>query len=177
MMANANPHKGVRTERTPSKRGLNSIDPLPLMPSILDLGRQVVRLANKREEADCAILDLKNQALAPKDELSREREFKGIMDRSFDRECLLVDVALGMRARTLGDVAVLLGLIWRVVDLEAGSEFEEHERTAALAKIRHAALTSLDVVIRETGLDLAETVGGGTQDFIDREHVDLGDGL
>jgi hypothetical protein len=71
------------------------------------------------------------------------------MSHSFERECLLSDVALGMRAHTLGDVAVMLGLAWRVLDLQASSEFDEKSRDQALVKIWHPLLTSLDAVIKE----------------------------
>lgn len=147
------------------------------MPSVLDLGRQIVRLSDKSSELQSEQINLKHQDLEPHQKYMRDRELQNVIDRAFDRECLLVDIALGMRARTLGDVAVMLGLAARVADLEAASEFDEEDRSLALAKITHALYTSLDVVIRETGLDLEEVVGVGTQAFIDREHADLGDGL
>jgi hypothetical protein len=143
------------------------VDGLPAAsaPSVLDIGRQIVRLSNKYDEMDEAILDLKRQGLNGWEVCKRERELA------------LVDIALGMRAHTLGDVAVMLGLAHRVADLEAASEFDEEQRDRVLAQLQHALLTSLDVVIREAGVDLAETVGRDAQFFIDREHADLGDGL
>jgi hypothetical protein len=82
-----------------------------------------------------------------------------------------------MRARTLGDVAVMLGLAWRVADFEAACETDEESREKAFAQIMHALISSIDVVVREAGLDLAETIGAHAQAFIDPEHADLGDGL
>ena len=99
------------------------------------------------------------------------------METLWQRECDLVDVTLSLRAKTLGDVAVMLGLAWRVLSIEDGSEYNAEDCERAFKQIGHALLTSLDVVIRETGLDLDEVVGAGTQVFIDREHADLGDGL
>ena len=149
----------------------------PTLPSVLDLGRQIVRLSDKSNELQGEQIDLKHQDLDPHEKYKRDRDLQDAIDRSFDRECLLVDVALGMRARTLGDVAVMLGLAWRVLDIETSSESEDGSYERMLTQIRHALLVSLDVVIRETGLDLEEVIGVGTQAFLDRANADLGDGL
>jgi hypothetical protein len=176
-MATAKLRRDVRTPAVPTAKGLPSSKALPPLPSVLDLGRHIVRLSNTSEELDRARIELKRQQLDGRDECRRDRHLKEIKGRSFERECLLVDVALGMRAHTLGDVAVMLGLAWRVLDLEAHSEFDEESFQKAAKQIQHALLTSLDVVAKEAGIDLAETIGPQTQGFIDREHADLGDGL
>jgi hypothetical protein len=64
-----------------------------------------------------------------------------------------------------------------VADGEDACEKDEKSLERAFGQIKHALLTSLDVVIKESGLDLDETVGPHVQTLIDGEHTDLGDGL
>ena len=150
--------------------------PEPL-PAVLDLGREIVRLSNRHQELDSTQLALRRQGLESREEFSQNQDLERRMQTLFLREEALVDVTVAMRARTLGDVAVMLGLAWRVLDGAFASEYEEGSYERAFKQVSHALLTSLDVVIREAGLDLDEVVGAGTQVFIDREHADLGDEL
>jgi hypothetical protein len=150
---------------------------LPQPPSVLDIGRQIVKLSNRHDEMDQEVLDLKRRGLGEWETYRQHKELKRLMRLSCEREEALVDIALGMRARTLGDVAVMLGLAHRVANCEDACQYDEANHEKALRQIQHALMTSLDVVIREAGLDLAETVGVGIHAFIDREHADLGDGL
>jgi hypothetical protein len=115
--------KGPPTERTPKQTVENighetvlpntlnavegsNINGFEAFPSVLDLGRQIVRLSNKYDEMGCVQLALKRQGLTPREEWKQEEELKRLMSLAYNRECGLGDIALGMRARTLGDVAV-----------------------------------------------------------------------
>ena len=145
-------------------------------PSVLDLGREIVRLSNRHQELDSAHLALRRQGLNSQEQFLRNADLERRMQTLFLREEDLVDVTVAMRARTLGDVAVMLGLAWRVLDGAFACEYNEDLYASAFRRACHAILTSLDVVIKETGRDLEEVIGDGTQAFIDREHADLGDG-
>ena len=113
------------------------------LPTVLDLGRQIVGLSNKGHELELEQIALHGEKLPIHEKLEKERKIERAMGLAFDRECALVDVALGMRAHTMGDVAVMLGLAWRVLDLGATCEFDEKDRARAIRQIRHALLTSL----------------------------------
>ena len=118
-----------------------------VLPSVLDIGRQIVRLSDKQEELDQAILALRHQGTRA--EHDRQEELERLKRRAFKREEHLVEVALGLRARTLGDVAVMLGLAWRVADFEAACDADEETREKAFAD--HARTHHLDRRGRQGG--------------------------
>jgi hypothetical protein len=168
-MARAKLRRDTQTEDAPVA--------LPQPLSVLDIGRQIVKLSNRHDEMDQEVLDLNRQGLGEGEVYTQTRELRRRMSLLFEREEALVDIALGMRADSLGDVAVMLRLACRQADAEAACEYDPARLEKALRQIKHALYTSINVVIRAAGLDMAETVGSDTQAFIDREHADLGDGL
>ena len=147
------------------------------LPAVLDIGRQIVRISNAYNEADCARLALSRQSPKPLDEARQDRELGERMGILFTRECALADLALSMRARSFGDVAVLLGLAWRALSMVRACEYNEEDYERALKQAEHALLSSISVIIQETGFDIAEVVGVEAQAFIDGANADLGDGL
>jgi hypothetical protein len=160
------------------RRGFHSASPSAPLPSVMDLGRQIVRLLNRGDALSGEQLKLsKRSDISPLQVWKRENECDRLMRRAADRRDCLTDMALGMRARTLGDVGVMLGLAWRLADCEVNCEYDSERSVRSQRQIVHALLTSIDVIAREAGLDLEETVGGDIQAFIDREHADLGDRL
>ena len=146
-------------------------------PSVLDLGREIVQLSNQNVELDNAQLALRRQELKSQEQLLQIQDLERRMQMLSAREESLIEAALAMRARTLGDVAVMLGLAWQVLDGAFAFEYEESSYERAFDQASHALLTSLNVVAKEVGINPDEVVGAGTQTFIDRLHRSIGDGL
>jgi hypothetical protein len=146
-------------------------------PSVLDVGRQIVSLADRYQEMDVEQTKLRHhfQELSPA-ERRRFRHLDYQMKRTYDQEVALVDAALSMQAQTLSDVAVMLRLAFRVLDIEVSSEYDEADFQKAGKQITNALLTSIAVIVKETGLPVAETLGHDVEWFLARDSVGVAEG-
>ena len=73
-----------------------------------------------------------------------------------------------MQAQTLSDVAVMLRLAFRVLDIEINSQYDEQDLQKAGKQITNALLTSISVIVKETGLSVSETLGHDVEWFLAR---------
>ena len=147
------------------------------LPSVLDVGRQIVGLADRYQEMDVEQSKLLHhfQELSPA-ERRRFRHLDYQMKRTYDQEAALVDAALSMQAQTLSDVAVMQRLAFRVLDIEINSQYDEQDLQKAGKQITNALLTSISVIVKETGLSVSETLGHDVEWFLARDSVGVAEG-
>ena len=156
-----------------TNKGLNS-NPLPPLPSVADLGRQIAAMNNRYNELDEEETDFVEPKLhEPLDVTMKRHALAHAKSLAFAQERALIDLALTLPAVTLSDAAVMVMLAWHVSSLLKDCAYGDHEKNRMETQVEHALLNALPLIAGAAGVGISEIGFGSVETWIDRVTQDI----